>query len=392
MKRNAHMGALKTSYLFPEIHVRKVKFIAEHPQAALISLGIGDTTEPVPASIVQALAQAATRLGTVEGYSGYQAEQGSRQLREKIASALYANRVQPDEVFISDGAKCDLGRLQLLFGNDISIAVQDPTYPVYVDGSIIQGVNSIVSLPCTAQNGFFPDLSAAPRTDLIYFCSPNNPTGAVATRAQLKQLVDFATANRSIIIFDAAYASYIQDADLPASIFEIEGARKVAIEVGSFSKIAGFTGVRLGWSVVPDDLQYDDGRSVKADWSRLITTIFNGASNIAQAGGVAVLEHPGIEAVSELTKFYLANAQILRETFAQLGHEVVGGVHAPYVWVRFPGQNSWDVFQNLLDRHHIVTTPGVGFGPAGSEYIRLTGFGKRDAILEAANRLKGQRT
>ena len=326
MKRNPSMSLLKANYIFPEVNLRKRQFLAEHPEAALISLGIGDTTEPLSPSITQSLIAVAAGLGTSEKYSGYGPEQGIEVLREKIAAKIYGNCVQAEEVFVSDGAKCDLGRLQMLFGKETSIAVQDPAYPVYIEGSVIQGVDQIVFMPCTPENQFFPDLESVPRTDLIYFCSPNNPTGAVATRAQLERLVQFATANRSIIIFDSAYANYIQDPTLPRSIFEIEGAKRVALEVGSFSKLAGFTGVRLSWTVIPKELLYDDGGSVRADWNRLTSTIFNGASNIAQAGGCAVLEEQGMEETSAITAFYLENARLIKEALEELGYEVFGGV------------------------------------------------------------------
>ncbi len=390
MKRNQNLMRLKSSYLFPEINARKRQFLVQNPDALLISLGIGDTSEPLPSSIAKALAEASQGLSTVERYSGYGPEQGQKALREKIASAIYSHCVDAEEVFVSDGAKCDLGRLQMLFGSDISIAVQDPAYPVYIEGSLIQGVRDVVFMPCLSENQFFPDLEALPRTDLIYFCSPNNPTGAVATRDQLQRLVRFAEKNRSIIIFDAAYANYIQDPSIPKSIFEIEGAKKVAIEIGSFSKLAGFTGVRLGWTVIPEELVYDDGSPIKRDWHRLTSTIFNGASNIAQAGGVAVLEEEGLQEIVSVTRFYLENASIIRESLQSLGHEVFGGVNAPYLWVRFPGQNSWDVFQHFLERYHIVTTPGSGFGSAGEEYLRLTAFGRRSDILQAVARLKNR--
>lgn len=392
MKRNPNLTRLKANYLFPEINLRKRQFLAMNPEASLISLGIGDTTEPIPQSITNTLADISLGLGTLERYSGYGPEQGIKVLREKIASKIYSNLVQSEEVFISDGAKCDLGRLQYLFGKDVSIAVQDPAYPVYIEGSVIQGVQDIISMPCNPENKFFPDLSNLPRTDIIYFCSPNNPTGAVATKSQLENLVKFALANRSILIFDSAYANYIQDPSLPKSIYEIEDAKKVAIEVGSFSKIAGFTGVRLGWTVVPDELKYDDGGSVKGDWNRVTSTIFNGASNIAQAGGCSVLEDRGLQEVSTLTKYYLENARIIKETLEGLGYDVFGGVNAPYLWVRFKGQNSWDVFQRLLEQYHIVTTPGAGFGPEGNEYVRFTAFGHRQNILQAVARLKGEHT
>jgi LL-diaminopimelate aminotransferase len=386
-KRNRSFIHLSAKYLFPEINKRKKLFLDSHPDAKLISLGIGDTTEPLPPYICSKLSAAALALGTREGYTGYGPEQGSEELRKKIATVLYASRVTPSEIFISDGAKCDLGRLQLLFGPDVSIAIQDPSYPVYVDGSIIEGVREIAFMPCTPSNGFFPDLASTPRTDLIYFCSPNNPTGHTATRQQLTDLVLFAKRNKSIVIFDAAYANYIMDPSVPKSIYEIDGADEVAIELGSFSKLAGFTGVRLGWSIVPEKLRYEDGSSVKADWSRLMSTLFNGASNIAQQGGCAVLDQKGMQEVAALTSFYMENTRIIREALLSQGHATYGGNNAPYLWVHFPGRNSWDVFQEFMEQYHIVTTPGSGFGPAGEGFIRLTAFGHRNNVVEAMKRL-----
>lgn len=387
-KRNPHMMRLSANYLFPEINQRKKQFLVQHPHATLISLGIGDTTEPIPPYITQALTHGASKLSTVKGYTGYGPEQGELSLREQIASKLYHGRIKADDVFISDGAKCDLGRIQMLFGSDVSIAVQDPAYPVYIDGSIIQGVKTIIPMPCNPENNFFPHLDRIPRTDLIYFCSPNNPTGAAATRQQLQALIDFAKHNHSIIIFDSAYANYIQDPTLPKSIFELEGAHEVAIELGSFSKIAGFTGVRLGWSIVPDALKFDDGSSVKADWKRIMSTIFNGASNIAQYGGYAALQKEGIEEIAALTAFYMENTRLIREAMQQLGYEVFGGQNAPYLWVRFKERHSWDVFQEFLEKFHLITTPGIGFGPEGEHFIRLTAFGHREHILNALKRLQ----
>lgn len=382
------MALIKSNYLFPEINLRKRQFLGQNPGVTLISLGVGDTTEPIPHMIAQALMGAAKDLGTLDGYSGYGPEQGISALRKKIASKIYCHAIEEEEVFISDGAKCDLGRLQMLFGSNISIAVQDPSYPVYIDGSLIQGVKEVITMPCRPENDFFPDLANTPRTDLIYFCSPNNPTGATATRQQLTQLVAFAKANHSIIIFDSAYANFIKDPTLPRSIYEIEGAKQVAIEINSFSKLAGFTGIRLGWTVVPDELKYEDGFPVKADWNRLTTTIFNGASNIAQLGGCAVLEEEGLKNINEITSFYLENAGILKLALEELGYEVFGGVNAPYLWVRFKEQNSWDVFQRLLEQCHLVTIPGSGFGIEGESFIRFSAFNKRNHILLAVDRLK----
>jgi LL-diaminopimelate aminotransferase len=388
VKRNCEIARLKSGYLFPEIHRRRKEFQAANPKAHLISLGIGDTTEPIPPTISHALSSFAEGLGTIEGYRGYGAEQGSEILRSKVASVVYRGLVSAQEVFISDGAKCDIGRLQTLFGPNVSIAVQDPVYPVYIDGSIIHGVKNIELLPCLPENGFFPDLRKAPRTDLIYFCSPNNPTGAVATKEQLKELVDFARKNRSIIIFDSAYSCYIKDKRLPTSIFEIPGAREVALEVSSFSKIAGFTGVRLGWTVIPEELLFDDGQSVKADWNRLTTTIFNGASNIAQQGGIAVLESRGLKEIMAIINFYMENAHLIKEALQDTGLQVFGGDNAPYLWAWFKGKNSWDVFHELLHQLHIVATPGAGFGPSGEGFVRFSAFGHRENILIACERLR----
>lgn len=390
VKRNPNMAQLSSSYLFPEINARKKHYLSHNPHANLISLGIGDTTEPIPPTITDSMVHAAARLGTVPGYTGYGPEQGIEELRKLIAEKLYPNLAKPNEVFVSDGAKCDIGRLQLLFGSNVSIAVQDPAYPVYVEGSIIRGVKDIVYMPCSPENGFFPDLSKTPRTDLIYFCSPNNPTGAVATKEQLTQLVAFAKANKSIIIYDSAYANYIQDPKLPKSIFEIEGAREVALEISSFSKIAGFTGVRLGWTVIPEELTFEDGSLVKADWNRVMSTIFNGASNIAQIGGCSILSDDGLMEIQTLTAFYLENCRMIQNALEMRGHEVYGGKNAPYVWVRFKGKKSWDVFQDFLENHHIVTTPGSGFGPGGEGFVRFSAFGHRGRIREAVARLLGQ--
>ena len=388
MRRNKNFEKLKSGYLFPEIHRRKKEFLEKHPETDLISLGVGDTTEPLCASVAEALAEVSENLGTPQGYIGYGPEQGIEALRSKIAAEIYQDAVAPDEIFISDGAKCDLARLQILFGGEISVAIQDPAYPVYIDGSLIQGVKQIQQMPCNPQNGFFPDLKALAPVDLIYFCSPNNPTGAAATRDQLKELVATARRNGSIVLFDSAYAAYIRDPKLPKSIYEIEGAKECAIEIGSFSKLAGFTGIRLGWTVVPAALKYENGGSVRNDWNRITTTLFNGASIIAQKGGLAALEEKGMREGRKQIDFYLENARLLKETWEELGYEVFGGVDAPYLWVRFPGQSSWDVFQELLEKAHVVSTPGSGFGPEGEGFMRFTAYGKRENVLKAIQRIK----
>jgi LL-diaminopimelate aminotransferase len=394
--RNPDLAKLAGGYLFPEINRRKQLFLKQNPGAKLISLGIGDTTQPVPAVAVEGFIDAAKRLGSANTYTGYGPERGSPELRARIADVLYGNIISADEIFVSDGAKCDLGRLQILFGRQHTIALQDPAYPVYVDSSVLSGntagysetlngYEGITYLRCTPENGFFPNLQSTPRTDLIYFCSPNNPTGAVATKEQLEQLVAFAKANRSLIVFDNAYAPFIQDPALPKSIYEIAGSREVAIEVGSFSKLAGFTGVRLGWTIVPKELIYQDGQSVKADWERVTSTIFNGASNIAQAGGAALLTSEGMEQVRQLIFYYLENAKLLRHAVSHL--PTYGGEHAPFLWVQFPERRSWEVFENLLNNCHLIVTPGVGFGPAGEGFVRMSALGKREDVLEACQRL-----
>jgi LL-diaminopimelate aminotransferase len=396
MKRNPCIANIKAGYLFPEIAKRRREYAAANPGAKIISLGVGNTTEPILPHINGGLVEGARRLGTVEGYSGYQ-DEGLLALREKISAVFYGGKFAANEIFISDGAKCDIGRLQLLFGAGTPAAVQDPSYPVYVDGSVLigsagaagtAGYRGITYLPCTAANGYFPDLSLIPSGALVYFCSPNNPTGAVATAEQLAALVKTAIEKDSFIIFDAAYSEFIRDPALPKSIYDAEGARQCAIEVNSFSKTAGFTGVRLGWSVVPVELKYATGESVNADWSRITSTIFNGASNIAQAGGLAALDSEGQQEIRSLTDFYLGNAQLIRGTLEEMGIGCVGGDNSPYIWAHFSGRDSWEVFSEILSQCQVVVTPGAGFGPAGDGYIRFSAFGHRADVEEACRRLK----
>ena len=397
LKRNPCITNIKAGYLFPEIAKRRREFAAAHPEARIISLGIGNTTEPILPHINAGLVEGARKLGSLEGYSGYQ-DEGILALREKISQVFYGGKFAADEIFISDGAKCDIGRLQLLFGAGTPVAVQDPSYPVYVDGSVLigaaggwegSGYKGITYLPCTADNDYFPDLSRLPPNCLFYFCSPNNPTGAVSSRQQLEDLVKAALKSGSIIVFDAAYAEYIRDSNLPKTIFEIEGAKSCAVEVNSFSKPAGFTGVRLGWTVVSKELKYGGGESVHADWSRITSTIFNGASNIAQAGGLVALDSDGLKEVKELCDFYLGNAKIIRSTLVEkLGITCVGGDNSPYIWARFPGRDSWEVFSEILEKCQVVTTPGAGFGPAGQSFIRFSAFGHRSDVEEACARLE----
>lgn len=397
--RNANLKKLQAGYLFPEIGRRRRAYLEQNPGADIISLGIGDTTMPIPEHICSGLVGGASKLGTVEGYSGYGAEQGMGPLREKIAQVLYKGSVKSDEVFVSDGAKCDISRLQQVFGATATVAVQDPSYPVYVDTSVMMGQTGLYDeskaqfegiqyMQCDAENDFFPDLSKVKRTDLIFFCSPNNPTGAAATREQLTELVNFAKKNGSIIIFDAAYAPFINNPNVPTSIYEIPGARDCSIEVNSFSKYAGFTGVRLGWVIVPDELKFADGSAVRDDFNRIMSTCFNGASSISQNGGLACLEESGRKEIEDLIAYYLGNAAVLRKTMLELGFKVYGGTDAPYIWVGFPGKKSWDVFSEILDKAQVVTIPGAGFGPGGEGYLRLSAFAPREACEEACKRLR----
>jgi len=398
--RNENFAKLQAGYLFPRIGKARREFAESNPELAekIISLGIGDTTQPIPSHILSGLVGGASELGTPDGYSGYGAEQGQSSLRALIADKVYNGRVEAEEVFVSDGAKCDISRLQLMFGSKVVSAVQDPSYPVYVDTSVMMGqtglvgaesgqFENIVYMPCTPSNDFFPDLDQTPRADVYYFCSPNNPTGAVATKEQLERLVQRALSDGSIIVFDAAYAPFIKSPGVPKSIFDIPGAKECAIEVNSFSKYAGFTGVRLGWTVVPKDLQFSDGSLVRDDFNRVMTTCFNGASNIVQAGGRACLSEEGLKEIDELIEYYLGNAKILRDLADDLGLDKYGGTDSPYVFLDLKGKSSWDTFETILKQAQVVTIPGQGFGPAGEGFLRLSAFASREHCLEARERI-----
>ncbi len=399
MRRNPCCRHLVGHYLFPEIERRKQEFCQNHhPEASLISLGIGDTTQPLPKPVSRAMAEMAMQLGEPEGYRGYGSSQGNLSLREKIASIIYQGRVEADEIFISDGSKCDIGRLQLLFGSSLRIGVQDPSYPVYVDGSVLSGgargydpekkrYQNICYLPCTPTNNFFPSVDDEEEIDLLYLCLPNNPTGTVLNRTQVRALLDSIKKKKIITVLDTAYAEYIQEHDVPKTWYEWEEAKSCVIETGSFSKMAGFTGVRLGWVVVPKAVRWEDGSSLYDDWARLHGTIFNGASNIAQAGGEAVLDRLDTE-IRENIAYYLENARLLRQFFLEQKISVFGGVNAPFVWASFPEFSSWEAFQWLLEKAHLVTTPGSGFGPHGEGFIRFSAFGTRESLLRAIDRLQ----
>jgi len=386
VKRNNNFTTLSKNYLFAEIDRIKKEFLGKHPDVTLFNLGVGDTTLPLSPSVVQALTQSAEKLGDQKTYTGYGPGLGFSSLRSIINKKFYGEQFSIDEITISDGAKCDIARLQVLFGQKISVLVQDPSYPPYVDGSRIQGIEHIYSAPCLPENGFFFDLSKAPRTDLIYVCSPNNPTGHVATKKQLEDLVALAKKNRSIIIFDAAYSTFITDPSLPRSIYEVEGAKEVAIEVHSFSKMGGFTGVRLGWSIVPKELHFEGGEKVLDDWTRLIGTSFNGASIIAQAGGFALLESHFSE-IKAMTDRYMTGTRALSKALKEMGIEVYGGENAPFIWFRLPGWKSWELFKILLEKCQVVSTPGSGFGPAGEGFVRLSGFAPPEVIAQAIEKI-----
>lgn len=396
--RNPYFANLSGGYLFPEMRRHIDLFLAKQPDAHLISLGIGDTTLPLVPSVAGSLAAAAHKLGTKEGYSGYGPPQGDGLLREKIVQRFYKNRRHIDEIFVSDGSKCDIGRLQLLFGQKVRIAVQDPVYPVYADTAVAIGqagaidlttshYQGIYYLPCNQENAFFPDIELARQADILYFCSPNNPTGMAASYEQLEILVDFALKHHKMIVYDAAYAAYIEGERLPRSIFEIEGADEVAIELGSFSKLAGFTGVRLGWTAVPKKLKYKSGEALHADWFRLVSTFFNGASNLAQAGGIAALSEEGWNQIQQQIAIYRMHCHLIKKALKIDSSSIYGGVHAPYLWVK-TNRPSWQCFQDLLENHQLVITPGRGFGPAGEGYIRLSALISPDHIGEAVRRLE----
>jgi LL-diaminopimelate aminotransferase len=394
---NGNYDKLAAGYLFPEIAKRTKAFQEKNPGAKIMRLGIGNTTEPLVQSVVRALHDSVDRLAGAETYAGYGDEQGNRNLREAIR-AFYAKRgvaLELEEVFVSDGAKPDTANIQSILSQDCVVAVQDPAYPVYVDTNVIsgrtggyddeKGYAGLVYMPCTEENGFIPKPPKR-KVDIIYLCSPNNPTGAVASKEQLKGFVDYARKNKAVVIFDAAYAAYVRDPALPRSIYEVEGAKDCAIEINSFSKSAGFTGVRLGWSIVPKDLVAEDAPRGKLNalWNRRQTTMFNGASNIAQDGGVAALSEKGLDENQKVINYYAENARLIKDGLEKIGLKVFGGVNAPYLWVKCPnGMTSWDFFDKLLNEAHVVGTPGSGFGPSGEHYLRLTAFGHRENV-EAA--------
>ena len=402
---NGNYLKLKAGYLFPEIARRVKTFSQAHPDAALIRLGIGDVTEPLPAACREAMKSAIDAMGTAEGFHGYGPEQGYPWLREAIARNDFQARgceISADEIFISDGSKCDSSNILDILGPDNRIAVTDPVYPVYVDSNVMAGhtgaadpqgrYGGLTYLPVTADNGFTAPLPEEP-VDLIYLCFPNNPTGAAASREQLQRWIDYALAHDALILFDAAYEAFIQDPTLPHSIYEIDGARRCAIEFRSFSKNAGFTGTRCALTVVPRGL---NGRSAEGEpvelwglWNRRQSTKFNGVSYVVQRGAEAVYSPEGQAQVQALVAFYMENAAIIRRELGAAGLTVYGGEQAPYVWVKTPaGMDSWGFFDHLLSQAHVVGTPGSGFGAAGEGYFRLSAFNSRANVEEAMRRVR----
>ena len=401
IRLNENYTKLKASYLFADIAKRVAAFQQANPDRKIIRMGIGDVTEPLPTACLEALHKATDEMGQRETFRGYGPEQGYAFLREAIAKGDFQSRgcaIDADEIFVSDSSKCDVGNIQEIFANDIRIAIPDPVYPVYVDTNVMAGrtgasadgrYTGLVYLECTETNGYVPSLPKEP-VDLIYLCFPNNPTGGVATAAQLKQWVDYARANRAVILFDAAYEAFIRTPGIPRSIYEIEGARDVAIEFRSFSKTAGFTGTRCAFTVIPKSLKAWDAQggehSLHALWNRRHSTKFNGVSYPIQRAAEAVYTPAGQQQTKALTDFYLENARLIREAVTKLGLTCVGGENAPYIWIN-TRRDSWEFFDLLLNKAGVVCTPGAGFGRCGQGYVRLSAFNSRANVEEALQRV-----
>jgi LL-diaminopimelate aminotransferase len=399
-KVNENYQKLPGSYLFSEIARRVAVYSAEHPEAQLIRLGIGDVTKPLAPAVIDAMHKAVDEMANAETFRGYGPEQGYEFLRTVIAEQDYAPHgvtLDPDEIFISDGAKSDCGNIGDIFSTDNIVAVCDPVYPVYVDTNAMAGRageyltdegkwSKLVYMPCTAENNFEPALPEE-HVDLIYLCYPNNPTGVTATRAQLARWVAYARENDSVILYDSAYEAFITDPEIPHTIFEIEGAKECAIEFRSFSKTAGFTGTRCAYTVVPKAL-VRGGVSLNGMWNRRQSTKFNGVPYITQRGAAAVYSDEGRAQTRETIAYYLNNAKVIREGLAAAGLTVYGGENSPYIWCKTPnGMGSWEFFDLLLQQANVVTTPGAGFGPSGEGYIRLTAFGDAEATKQAVERI-----
>ena len=402
---NENYLKLKAGYLFPEIGRRINEYQKQHPEKKIIRMGIGDVTQPLSDTVVKAFLEAVKEMGNKKNFKGYGPEQGYDFLRQAILENDYKKRgvdIHIDDIFISDGAKCDTGNILEIFGRHNKIAICDPVYPVYVDTNVMDGrtgyeqqngyFEGIIYMPCKEENNFIPALPKE-KADIIYLCFPNNPTGTTITKDELKMWVDYALENKSVILYDAAYEAYINDPSLPHSIFEIEGAKEVAIEFRSFSKTAGFTGTRCAYTVIPKSVKAVDqlGKTFPLNpiWLRRQTTKFNGVSYPVQKAAAAVYSPSGKKENREIIKYYMENASILREGFLKLGYKVFGGINAPYIWVKTRNNmKSWDFFDLLLNEINIVGTPGSGFGPSGEGYIRFSSFAERENVLEAVERIK----
>ena len=401
---NEHFLKLPNNYLFSDIAKKVNAFKVSHPKTDLIRLGIGDVTRPLPQASIEAMHKAVDELANKETFHGYGPEQGYDFLIDAVIRNDYTPRgvyLEPGEVFISDGAKSDTGNIGDILRHDNSIGVTDPIYPVYIDSNVMCGRagiledgrwSNVVYLPCLSENNFVPEIPDR-RIDILYLCYPNNPTGTVISKAELKKWVNYALENDTLILYDAAYEAYIQDPDIPHSIYEIKGAKKVAIEFRSFSKTAGFTGVRCGYTVVPKELTAAtlEGARIPLNrmWNRRQCTKFNGTSYITQRGAEAIYTPEGKKQVKAIIQYYMANARIMKEALESTGLKVFGGENAPYLWVKTPGEvNSWKFFEQMLYEANVVGTPGVGFGPSGEGYIRLTAFGERADCEEAMKRIR----
>ncbi|MCR5468670.1 MAG: LL-diaminopimelate aminotransferase [Lachnospiraceae bacterium] len=400
-KVNRNYLKLPGSYLFSDIGKKVRAYEEAHPEAKVIRLGIGDVTQPLCPAVIEALHKATDEMSSKDTFKGYAPDLGYEFLRNVIAEKDFKENgcdISADEIFVSDGAKCDCGNIQEIFSEDNTIAVCDPVYPVYVDSNVMAGrcgdyddvrglFSKVIYMPCDASNNFVPEFPEKV-PDLIYLCFPNNPTGAVITKDRLQEWVDYANKNHSVILYDAAYEAYISEENVPHSIYECEGARECAIEFRSFSKTAGFTGLRLGFTVIPKDLKVE-GVSLWNLWARRHGTKYNGAPYIVQRAGEAVYSEEGRTQVKQQIAYYMENAKLILEGLKAAGYEVHGGVNAPYIWLRTPqGMTSWEFFDYLLTKANVVGTPGVGFGPHGENYFRLTAFGDRDNTIEALSRIK----
>jgi len=401
---NENFLNLQDSYLFSTVAKKVIEFQKENPDKKVIKLGIGDVTKPIVPAVIEAMHKAVDEIGTAEGFRGYGPEQGYDFLRNVIAENDYKGlEIEPDEIFVSDGAKCDCGNIVDIFDLNSKIAITDPVYPVYLDTNVMGGrsgnynektgmYENMVYMPVSNKNNFVPELPKE-KVDVIYLCFPNNPTGTVLTKEELKKFVDYAKENKSLILFDAAYEAFVTEENVPHSIYEVEGAKEVAIEFRSFSKTAGFTGVRCAFAVVPKELFgcTKSGKKVSLNklWNRRMTTKFNGVSYIVQRGAEAVYSEAGKKQINENIKYYQDNAKIIKSGLEEAGFTVYGGVNSPYIWLKVPeGMKSWEFFDELLEKANVVGTPGSGFGPAGEGYFRLTAFGTKENSIEAIARIK----